>query len=200
MNDPTATTAQRAATIASPTPNGGGGDGGGGTASGAVGATHAPKPLILDLQALGVDLSARVIDRRGIEVVNPHRHEMALLDAIVWKSDDNKRGVAVWNVGDAEFWCRGHFPGKPMVPGVLQVEAGAQLSSYLYNIRFPEPRIAAFTHIADCSFRNPVTPGATFYLLCEEVKFSPRRFSSRIQGMVDGKITFDATINGMAIS
>lgn len=157
------------------------------------------KPLLLDLAGLGVDLSARVLDREGIARINPHRHEMALLDAIVWHEPSYKLGVAVWNVGHYEFWCRGHFPGKPLLPGVLQIEAGAQLGSFLFNVRHPQPRIAAFTHIDECSFRTPVTPGSTFYLLCEETKFAPRRFTSRIQGMVDGKITFDATITGMVI-
>lgn len=157
------------------------------------------KSLMLDLPTLGVDLAARVIDREGIARINPHRHEMSLLDAIVWKSADNRQGVAIWEVKEDEFWCRGHFPGKPMVPGVLQVEAGAQLSSFLYNIRFDKPRLAALTHIEDCSFRNPVVPGNRFYILCQELKFAPKRFSSRIQGMVDGKITFEASINGMVI-
>lgn len=194
MNDSTGTTQQGTA-APSTTTNGNAG----GTGGGLPGASNA-KPLILDFAALGVDLSARAVDLAGIQKIIPHRHEMCLLDAIVWKSDDNKQGVAIWNVKDTEFWCRGHFPGKPMLPGVLQVEAGAQLSSFLYNVRFPEPRIAAFTHIEECSFRNPVLPGATFYLLCQEIKFSPRRFSSRIQGVVDGKISFEATINGMVLS
>lgn len=189
MNDPS-TTPPKSADLSASTANGGGGG---------IGGALPAKPLILDLAGLGVDLSARAVDLAGIEAIIPHRHEMCLLDAIVWKSDDNKQGVAIWNVKDTEFWCRGHFPGKPMLPGVLQVEAGAQLSSFLYNIRFAEPRIAAFTHIEECSFRNPVLPGAEFYVLCQEIKFSPRRFSSRIQGMVNGKITFDATINGMVL-
>jgi 3-hydroxyacyl-[acyl-carrier-protein] dehydratase len=147
----------------------------------------------------GIDLSKRLLDRQQLEKWNPHRGQMALLDHVVWYSDDFKRGVAIKHVRDDEFWVPGHFPGRPMLPGVLMIESGAQLATFLYNVRFPEPRIAAFVRLDEATFRTPVVPGDDLYLVCQEVKFTPRRFSSDIQGLVDGKVAFDARITGMAV-
>lgn len=147
----------------------------------------------------GIDLSARLLDRQQLERWNPHRGQMALVDHIVWHSPDFKCGVALKHVRDDEFWVPGHFPGRPMLPGVLMIESGAQLATFLYNARFPEPKIAAFVRLDEATFRTPVVPGDDLYLLCREVKFTPKRFSSDIQGIVDGKIAFDARITGMAV-
>jgi 3-hydroxyacyl-[acyl-carrier-protein] dehydratase len=147
----------------------------------------------------GIDLSRRLLNREQLERWNPHRGQMALIDHVVWYSDDFKRGVALKHVRDDEFWVPGHFPGRPMLPGVLMIESGAQLATFLYNVRFPEPRIAAFIRLDEATFRAPVVPGDDLYLICQEVKFTPRRFSSDIQGMVDGKVAFDARITGMAV-
>lgn len=162
-------------------------------------AVASPPSKALRFDISGIDLTKLVYDRKQLEAVNPHRHEMALLDGICYAQQDFKRGVAVWHVKDNEFWVRGHFPSKALVPGVLQVEAGAQLGVFMYNLRYPIPRIIAFTHIEHCSFRTPVQPGDTLVLLCEEIKFTPRRFNSWIQGVVNGKIAFDAEIAGMAL-
>ncbi|TVS08239.1 MAG: beta-hydroxyacyl-ACP dehydratase, partial [Phycisphaerales bacterium] len=67
----------------------------------------------------GVDLDTRLYGREHIEGYNPHRGEMSLLDHIVWESDDHSSGVALKIVRDDEFWVKGHYPGKPMFPGVL---------------------------------------------------------------------------------
>jgi 3-hydroxyacyl-[acyl-carrier-protein] dehydratase len=161
------------------------------------GGSAGARPTLIDLST--IDLSARLLSRQQIERWNAHRGAMAMIDWIIWYSSDFKLGVALKQVRADEFWVDGHFPGRPMLPGVLMIESGAQLASFLYNIRFPEPKIAAFIRIEEATFRTPVAPGDDLYLLCREVKFTPKRFSSDIQGLVGGKVAFEARITGMAL-
>lgn len=154
--------------------------------------------LILDLSK--IDLTKRMYSKEDIAKYNPHRGNMALIDSIVWESADHTKGVAHKRVLDDEFWVKGHFPDKAMMPGVLMIEAGAQLACFLYNIRRPDPKIVAFLRIEQASFRSMVQPGDDLYLLCSEVKFGRRNFESDIQGIVSGRIAFDARISGMSLS
>jgi len=156
-----------------------------------------PKNTIIDITS--IDLTGHFASREAISKQNPHRFEMALLDEVVWASADLKQGVAVWRVRPDEFWIRGHFPQKPLLPGVLMVEAGAQLSVFLYNSRYPVPKLCGFTHISDCSFRSQVQPGDVFYLVTDEIKASDRRFNSRVQGFVRDRIVFDAIVEGISL-
>ena len=155
------------------------------------------KQFLIDLGS--IDLTKRLLGRSDLERWNPHRGDMALVDWIVWRSDDFKQGVGLKHVRDDEFWVPGHFPGRPMLPGVLQVEAAAQLAVYLYNARLKDPLVAAFTRIENCSFRQMVVPGEDLYLLCHEIKWSRRGFTCAVQGVVSGKITFEALIQGLAV-
>src|SRR5262249_25513908 len=162
------------------------------------------RPTLFDLS--GIDLSARLLSHQQIERWNAHRGAMALLDWIVWHSDDYKLGVALKHLRHDEFWVDGHFPGRPplpggamvdrraQLPGVLMVESGAQLAAFLYNVRFPEPQLAAFIRIEEATFRASVAPGDDLFLLCKEVKFTPKRFSSDVQGLVGDKVAFEARI------
>lgn len=153
---------------------------------------------LIDLSA--IDLSATLATREEMFKMIHHRHEMALLDRIVWANDTMEQGVGSLTVRGDEFWVRGHFPSKPMFPGVLMIEAGAQLACYLYNRYYNELHLAAFLRIENAVFRRSVTVGEELLVCCKGIKVTPRRFVTQIEGVVDGQIAFEATITGMRIS
>lgn len=147
----------------------------------------------------GIDLDRELETRRSLERVIPHRGQMLLLDGVLWTDELFSRGVGFKDVRDDEFWVPGHFPARPLMPGVLQVETAAQFCCYLFNKRMPEPQLSAFLRIEDCVFRSSVLPGKRLLLLAEEIKRGRRRFVSRVQGVVDGQVAFEATLSGLSL-
>lgn len=156
----------------------------------------APKPLV-DLSR--IDLGERMLSRCDLDHWIPHRGAMALLDAVIWHDSGFSQGVAIKHVQLDEFWSQGHFPGRPMMPGVLMIEAGAQLASLLFRGRRNDDSIAGFTRIDNAVFRGQVLPGQDLILLAREVKYQPKRFISDIQGLTGDKLAFEARITGMVI-
>lgn len=148
----------------------------------------------------GLDLDARVMEKDAIHEWIPHRGQMSLLDAVVWLSEDHSRCIGIKTNSSDEFWVSGHFPQIPLLPGVLMIEAAAQLMCMQYNMRFGERRTGIFTRIENCSFRQSVTVGDTLYLMIEEIRFSRRGFQAKTQGWVNGAMAFDAKLSGITMS
>lgn len=155
-----------------------------------------PVPLF-DLS--GIDRNAVAVSTEEVARINPQRGDMRHLDHVIWLSHDYGQALGVKHVRPDEFWVSGHIPGRPLMPGVLMIEAAAQLCSVQYNKRIKEPRFLGFLRCDDISFRGQVVPGDTLYLLGQEVDFGARRFIAACQGMVNDKIVFDGKITGMAI-
>jgi 3-hydroxyacyl-[acyl-carrier-protein] dehydratase len=155
-----------------------------------------PVPLF-DLSA--IDLSAVALSTADVENINPHRGHMRQIDRVIWMTSDHSMGLGAKFVRDDEFWVAGHIPGRPLLPGVLMIEAGAQLCSLQYKLKTHEDKFVGFLRCDDVVFRGQVVPGDTLYLLGKEVEFRPKRFIAVCQGMVDKKIVFEGQVTGITI-
>ncbi len=105
--------------------------------------------------------------REQIEQILPHRDPFLLIDEVV-ELDPGKRVVARRAVRAEDPWFAGHFPGRPVMPGVLIVEAMAQTGAIA--VLFEEAnrgKIAFFAGIDDCRFKRVVEPGDVLTLTCE---------------------------------
>ena len=110
-------------------------------------------------------------DARQIMEVIPHRYPFLLIDKIV-EFEEGKRAVGIKNVTINEPFFQGHFPGRPIMPGVLIAEALAQTGAFVI-LQKPEfkGKIAVFTGINNFKFKRQVTPGDTLRLEVELTKF-----------------------------
>jgi 3-hydroxyacyl-[acyl-carrier-protein] dehydratase len=132
-----------------------------------------------------------------VEQVNPHRGAMRLLDAVAWEDETLEHAVAYHEVRDDEFWVPGHIPGRPLFPGVLMIEAAAQLASFISLRKLKDYDFLGFAGVDDVKFRGQVVPGDRLYVLMKQTELRRRRCICDTQAVVDGEIVFEGKITGM---
>ncbi|MHB8904794.1 MAG: bifunctional UDP-3-O-[3-hydroxymyristoyl] N-acetylglucosamine deacetylase/3-hydroxyacyl-ACP dehydratase [Melioribacteraceae bacterium] len=138
-----------------------------------------------------------VLDINAIQRILPHRYPFLLVDKIV-ELDLDKKVVGVKSVTVNEPFFQGHFPGQPIMPGVLIVEAMAQVSGILILNSFtdPENHLVMFMSINNAKFRKPVVPGDQLYLEAEVIHKKSKVFSIRGHAYVDNVLVAEAEFMG----
>lgn len=136
-----------------------------------------------------------IYDSVAIQQILPHRYPFLLVDKII-ELEPRVRIVGVKQVTANEQFFIGHFPGAPVMPGVLQIEALAQVGAILALREFEnrDEKIPFFSGIEKARFRRPVVPGDTLILEVTALRIGSKVQKMRGVATVDGNITAEAEI------
>jgi 3-hydroxyacyl-[acyl-carrier-protein] dehydratase len=129
-----------------------------------------------------------------IKEIIPHRDPFLLLDEII--ELDTFKAIGIKHVTPDEFYFKGHFPGKPVVPGVILVESLAQVGAViiLSHDKY-KGKIAYFTGIKNAKFRKSVVPGDTVYLHCEVTRIKGAFGFGKAEAYVNDELVCEAEVS-----
>jgi len=140
-----------------------------------------------------------VIDIRALIRMLPHRYPMLLVDRVI-EIDDGRRAVGIKNVTINEPFFQGHYPGTPIMPGVLIVEAMAQLSGVLIGQKLEHTgKLAVLLSLDRVKLRKPVTPGDQLVMEAEAIRIRNRIAHMRCRGYIGEELAAEAEIKFMLV-
>ena len=137
-----------------------------------------------------------ILSTHEIEALIPHRWPMLMVDRIVEYDAEAKRIVGIKGITATEWWAQGHFPGLPILPGVLEVEALAQTMA-VYVAKQPGfgDRIGLFAGIDDVRFKRIVVPGDVLRLEITMEKLGSRFGKGRGVASVNGEVACEGVLS-----
>ncbi|MFA9476720.1 UDP-3-O-acyl-N-acetylglucosamine deacetylase [Phycisphaerales bacterium AB-hyl4] len=146
-----------------------------------------------------LSLHRNVLDIRRIARILPHRYPMLLVDRIV-EIDGDRRAIGIKNVTMNEPFFQGHYPGTPIMPGVLVVEAMAQLSGVLIGQKLEHTgKLAVLLSLDRVKLRRPVTPGDQIVMEAEAVRVRSRIAHMRCRAYVAEELAAEAEVKFMLV-
>ena len=136
-----------------------------------------------------------ILDSEGIQKILPHRHPFLMVDGIL-EMERLKRIVGIKNVRGDEYYFQGHFPGKPIMPGVLIIESMAQTGGLLLLLEIPdrESKLLYFVAVDGARFRRPVVPGDQLKLEIKVISWRGDFCKLDGRATVDGQLAAEATL------
>ena len=140
-----------------------------------------------------LNIMGKTLDINTIQKILPHRYPFLLVDRIIESSE--KRIVGIKNVTVNEPFFQGHFPGKPIMPGVLIIEAMAQVGGVgALNIKDNLGKLAYFMSIKEAKFRKPVVPGDQLVIEIDMLKTKLSMMQVRGVAKVNGEVVAEAEL------
>ncbi|HEV3456652.1 MAG TPA: 3-hydroxyacyl-ACP dehydratase FabZ [Thermoanaerobaculia bacterium] len=130
----------------------------------------------------------------------PHRYPMLLVDRVI-EYEPRKRLVAIKNVTINEPFFAGHFPGKPVMPGVLVIEAMAQAGALmlLQEVEDRKGKLLYLTGISDAKFRRPVVPGDQLRFEIDVLRIRSGHSRLLCKALVDGQLAAEAVLSSTRV-
>jgi UDP-3-O-[3-hydroxymyristoyl] N-acetylglucosamine deacetylase/3-hydroxyacyl-[acyl-carrier-protein] dehydratase len=139
------------------------------------------------------------IDIHGVRRVLPHRYPMLLVDRVI-EIDTDRRAVGIKNVTINEPFFQGHYPRQPIMPGVLIIEAMAQLGGILMSQKLEHTgKVAVLLSLDKVKFRRPVIPGDQLVLEALAVRVKARTGQTQCRATVGGELVAEANIRFMLV-
>jgi UDP-3-O-[3-hydroxymyristoyl] N-acetylglucosamine deacetylase/3-hydroxyacyl-[acyl-carrier-protein] dehydratase len=147
----------------------------------------------------GPEIADAGLDVREILKIIPHRYPMLLVDRVL-EVEGSRRIVGLKNVTANEEFFQGHFPGRPLMPGVLQIEAMAQLAGVLLLRKLENTgKLAVLAAVEKARLRRPVTPGDQLVIEVTAKRVKPRAASVKATATVAGSLASEAVLKFMLV-